>query len=100
MVFEVFDYKDGTTTVISPSTRYMARMTDPTSISISAGSSTLISCDMGVNTPLELTSSNSDIIFEQYAQSASVPVTRESNGFRITNNTSGQFNNVVYAVRF
>ena len=73
----------------------MVRMTDATSISISAGSSTLISCDM-----TGLTTSNSDIIFEQYAQSASVPVTRESNGFRITNNTSGQFNNVVYAVRF
>lgn len=91
---QVFD-TDGTTTVISPSTRYMVRMTDATSISISAGSSTLISCDM-----TGLTTSNSDIIFEQYAQSASVPVTRESNGFRITNNTSGQFNNVVYAVRF
>ena len=74
---KVFD-TDGTTTVISPSTRYMVRMTDATSISISAGSSTLISCDMGVNTPLELTSSNSDIIFEQYAQAASLYPLQES----------------------
>ena len=94
---KVFD-TNGTTSVISPSTRYMTRMTDPTSISISNSAnynSTLISCDM-----TGLTSSNSDIIFEQYAQSVDVPVTRESNGFRITNNTGGQFNNIVYVVRF
>ena len=64
MVFEYLD-TDGTTTVISPSTRYMVRMTDATSISLSAGSSTLISCDM-----TGLTTSNSDIIFEQFAQAA------------------------------
>lgn len=91
---KVFD-TDGTTSVISPSTRYMTRLTDPTSISLSSGSSTLISCNM-----TGLTTSNSDIIMEQFATSDDVPVTRESNGFRITNNTSGNFTNIVYAVRF
>lgn len=93
---KVFD-TDGSTSVISPSTRYMTRLTDPTSISLAAttGSSTLISCDM-----TGLTSSNSDIIFEQFATSSLVPVTRESNGFRITNNTGSAFSNIVYAVRF
>ena len=98
---KVFD-TNGSTSVISPSTRYMTRLTDPTSISLAAtyGSSMLLLCDMKVNTPSELTSSNSDVIFEQYAQSAAVPVTRESNGFRVTNNSNAQFNNIIYAVRF
>ena len=93
---KVFD-TNGSTSVISPSTRYMTRMTDATSISLAAtyGSSILLSCDM-----TGLTTSNSDVIFEQFAQSAAVPVTRESNGFRVTNNTSAQFNNIIYAVRF
>tara|TARA_X000001382_G_scaffold128743_1_gene119146 strand:- start:34 stop:1470 length:1437 start_codon:yes stop_codon:yes gene_type:complete len=92
---KVFDTGGGSTTVISPNTRYMTRLTDPTSISLSSGSSTVISCNM-----TGLSSSNSDIIFEQFATSALVPVTRESNGFRITNNTGGNFTNIVYAVRF
>ena len=93
---KVFD-TNGTTSVISPSTRYMTRLTDPTSISLAAtyGSSILLSCDM-----TGLSTSNSDVIFEQYAQSAAVPVTRESNGFRVTNNTNQAFNNIIYAVRF
>jgi hypothetical protein len=93
---KVFD-TNGSTSVISQSTRYMTRMTDATSISIAAtyGSSILLSCDM-----TGLTTSNSDVIFEQFAQAAAVPVTRESNGFRVTNNTSAQFNNIIYAVRF
>ena len=93
---KVFD-TNGTTSVISPSTRYMTRLTDPTSISLAAtyGSSILLSCDM-----TGLSTSNSDVIFEQYAQSAAVPVTRESNGFRVTNNTNQVFNNIIYAVRF
>ena len=93
---KVFD-TNGTTSVISPSTRYMTRLTDPTSISLAAtyGSSILLSCDM-----TGLSTSNSDVIFEQYAQSSAVPVTRESNGFRVTNNTNQVFNNIIYAVRF
>ena len=91
---KVFD-TNGTTSVLSPSTRYMVRMTDATSISIASSSSILLSCDM-----TGLTSSNSDVIFEQFSQATQVPVTRESNGFRVTNNTNGTFNNIIYAVRF
>ena len=93
---KVFD-TNGTTSVISPSTRYMTRLTDPTSISLAAttGSNTLISCNM-----TGLSSSNSDVIFEQFATASLVPVTRESNGFRITNNSGAAFTNIVYVVRF
>lgn len=93
---KIFD-TNGTTSVLSPSTRYMVRLTDPTSISLAAtsGSSTLISCTM-----TGLSTSNSDLIFEQFATVDDVPVTRESNGFRITNNSGAVFNNIVYVVRF
>lgn len=93
---KVFD-TNGTTSVLSPSTRYMTRLTDPTSISLAAtvGSSVLISCGM-----TGLTTSNSDVIFEQFATASLVPVTRESNGFRITNNSGAAFTNIVYVVRF
>jgi len=92
---QVFD-PNGTTSVLSPSTRFMVRLTEQTSISIAAGGNVLISCNMA-----GLTTSNSDVIFEDFGgNSAQVPVTRESNGFRITNNGSGTFNNVVYVVRF
>jgi len=86
---------NGTTTVLSPSTRYMTRLTDPVSISINAGSSLLISCGM-----TGLTAANSDLVMEHFSTTILVPVTRESNGFRITNNNSSVFNNLVYAVRF
>jgi len=93
---KIFD-TNGTTSVLSPSTRYMTRLTDPTTISLSAttGSNTLLSCDM-----TGLSASNSDVVFEQFANSDAVPVTRESNGFRVTNNTGAVFNNIVYVVRF
>ena len=43
---------------------------------------------------------NRTINFEQFATVDDVPVTRESNGFRVTNNSGAVFNNIVYAVRF
>jgi len=94
---KIFD-TNGSTTVLSPSTRYLVRLTDPTSISLAAttGSSTLIA----VSGMSDLGAGNSDLIFEQFATVDNVPVTRESNGFRVTNNSGGVFNNIVYAVRF
>jgi len=94
---KIFD-TNGTTSVLSPSTRYMVRLTDPTSISLAAtsGSNTLIA----VSGMADLSASNSDLIFEQFATVDDVPVTRESNGFRVTNNSGAVFNNIVYAVRF
>jgi len=96
--FQVFD-TNGTTTVLSPSTRYMTRLTDPVSISINSttpSSSVLISV-AGMS---DLTAANSDLVMEYFSSSTMAPVTRESNGFRITNNSSGVFTNLVYAVRF
>ena len=93
---KIFD-TNGTTSVLSPSTRYMVRLTDPTSISLAAatGSNTFIAVNM-----TGLSASNSDLIFEQFAFVDDVPVTRESNGFRVTNNSGQAFSNIVYAVRF
>ncbi len=93
---KIFD-TDGTTSVLSPNTRYMVRLTDPASISLAAttGSSTDIACNM-----TGLTTSNSDLIFEQFATVDDVPVTRLSNGFRVTNNSGQAFSNIVYVVRF
>ena len=97
---QVFD-TDGSTRVISPSTRYMTRLVDPVSITVTAGNSILISCDMGVaNTPSELKTSNSQVVFEGYMPVSQVPVTLESNGFRITNNSGQTISNVVYVTRF
>ena len=91
---QVFD-TNGSTSVISPSTRYMTRLVDPVSISVTAGNSTLISCVM-----TGLTTSNSQVVFEGYMPVSQVPVTLESNGFRITNNSSQTISNVVYVTRF
>ena len=94
---KIFDDATGSTSVLSPATRYMTRLTDPATISLAAttGSNTLIEVAM-----TDLDADNSDVIFEQFANSDLVPVTRESNGFRITNNTGSAFNNIVYVVRF
>jgi len=91
---QVFDI-NGSTSVLSPGTRYMTRLVDPVSISITAGNSTLISCVM-----TGLTTSNSQVVFEGYMPVSQVPVTLESNGFRITNNSSQTISNVVYVTRF
>ena len=47
-----------------------------------------------------LTTSNSQVVFEGYMPVSEVPVTLESNGFRITNNSSQTISNVVYVTRF
>lgn len=96
--FQVFD-TNGTTTVLSPSTRYMTRLTDPVSVSINAATPSL-SVLISVAGMSDLTAANSDLVMEQFSSSTLTPVTRESNGFRITNNSSGVFTNLVYAVRF
>ena len=96
---QVFD-TNGITSVLSPSTRFINRLTDPTSVSIpSNGGSVLIPCIM-----TGLTTSNSSIVFSTAASAntaTTIVITLESNGFRITNNdTQGTFTNIVYAVRF
>jgi len=96
---QVFD-TNGITSVLSPSTRYINRLTDPTSVSIpSNGGSVLIPCIM-----TGLTTSNSSIVFSTAASAntaTTIVITLESNGFRIRNNdTQGTFTNIVYAVRF
>lgn len=96
---QVFD-TNGITSVLSPSTRFINRLTDPTSVSIpSNGGSVLIPCIM-----TGLTTSNSTVVFSTPASAntaTTIVITLESNGFRITNNdTQGTFTNIVYAVRF
>ena len=88
---------NGTTSVLSPGTRYMTRLTDPASVSIAPnGGSVLIPCNMAGST-----SSNSNIVVVNTGSTAnSTSVTLESNGFRITNNSTATYNNFVYAVRF
>lgn len=93
---QIFD-TNGTTSVLSPSTRYMTRLTDPVSVSVpSNGGSVLIPCIM-----TGLTSSNSTLVVVKPDNSQGTVITLESNGFRFTNNnTSGTFINILYAVRF
>lgn len=95
----------GTTTVLSPSTRYLTRLMDDVSVSIAAGSNQLISCDMS-----GLTTSNSELLMRRIGNpfvplASEVVVTRESNGFRITNNSDagsfpGTFTGSVFGARF
>ena len=91
----VYD-SDGTTTVLSPSTRFMTRMTDRISISIPAQTNTLIALDM-----TGITTSNSDIVFESTYNEGTLLITRESGGFRITNDhPSTTHNNTVFVLRY
>ena len=92
---QIFD-TNGTISVLSPSTRYMTRLTDPESVSVSPnGGSVLITCNM-----TGLTSSNSTLIVVEYGTADGTVITLESTGFRLTNNNTGTFNNILYAVRF
>tara|TARA_B100002019_G_scaffold233255_1_gene207223 strand:+ start:566 stop:1525 length:960 start_codon:yes stop_codon:yes gene_type:complete len=79
---EIYD-TDGTTTVLSPSTRYLTAMNTPGSITIAANSSHTISQDM-----TGLTTSNSDVVFPSITGVFTVSVSRLSNGFQLTNNSS------------
>ena len=91
---KVYD-TNGATSVLSPGTRYMTRLTGPTSVSVPPnGGSVLIPCNMA-----GLTSSNSTLIVVEIG-TADYSITLESNGFRFTNNSTGTFNNKLYAVRF
>lgn len=104
---EVLD-SDGSTSVLSPSTRYLTRLTNDVSISVAAGSNTLVSCNM-----TGLTTSNSELLMRRTGiasnfdlpQSTTIAITRESNGFRVTNNSDttdqpATFNATVYVGRF
>lgn len=91
---KVYD-TNGATSVLSPATRYMTRLTGPTSVSVPPnGGSVLIPCNMA-----GLTSSNSTLIVVEIG-TADYSITLESTGFRFTNNSTGTFNNKLYAVRF
>ena len=76
---------NGTTTVLSPGTRYISLMNDPTSVTVPATGNVLVSQDM-----TGLTTSNSDVIFTGTITDGQLglSVSRESNGFRITNSSA------------
>lgn len=90
----IFD-TDGSTTVLSPSTRYLVAMNTPGSITIAANSSHTISQDM-----TGLTTSNSDIFFPGFSGNFTLAVTRLSNGFRLTNNQAAAITVTPVIVRF
>lgn len=91
---EIYD-TDGTTTVISPSTRYLVAMNTPGSITIAANSSHTISQDM-----TGLTTSNSDLFFPGFSGNFTLAVSRLSNGFQLTNNQSSSITVTPVIVRF
>jgi hypothetical protein len=75
---------NGTTTVLSPGTRYISLMNDGASVTVPLLSNVLVPQDM-----TGLTTSNSDLIFTDIFDSNifSLTVSRESGGFRLTNST-------------
>lgn len=91
---EIYD-TDGTTTVLSPSTRYLVAMNTPGSITIAANSSHTISQDM-----TGLTTSNSDIFFPGFGGNFTLAISRLSNGFQLTNNQSSSITVTPVIVRF
>lgn len=96
---EVYD-TDGTTTVLSPSTRYMNFMQGPQVITVPANGSALIQQDM-----TGLTTSNSDIAFTEFGN-FTFTVTRittgavSSQGFQLTNSNDAAFTAKPYILRF
>ena len=93
---EVYD-TDGTTKVLSPATRYAVRVTDVTTFSFTgtgtANDSVLLQTNM-----TDLSASNSDVLF--LPGSLVLTVTRESNGFRVTNFSSASFTRTMFGIRF
>ena len=93
---QIYDI-DGTTKVLSPSTRYAVRVTDVTTHSFTASGTTndsvLLTTDM-----TDLTTSNSDVLF--LPGSLVLTVSRESNGFRVTNISSGTLTRTMFGIRF
>jgi hypothetical protein len=88
---------DGTTTVLSPSTRYTVRVTDVVTFSFTgtgtANDNVLLTTNM-----TDLTTANSDVVFQP--GNLSLEVTRESGGFRVTNLGNNSFTQTMYAIRF
>ena len=92
---KVYD-TNGTTSVLSPSTRYMTRLSDPVSITVAANGGTVnVACDM-----THLAADNSSLVIEGFTYGDLIAVTRLSNAFRVTNNNSSSFTSIVYPVRF
>ena len=92
---KVYD-TNGTTSVLSPSTRYMTRLADPVSITVAANGGTVnVACDM-----THLAADNSSLVIEGFTYGDFISVTRLSNAFRVTNNNSSSFTSIVYPVRF
>ena len=93
---EVYD-TNGLTTVLSPSTRYAVRVTDVVTFSFTgtgtANDDVLLTTNM-----TDLTTANSDVLF--LPGNLSLVVTRESNGFRVTNGSNNSFTQTMFAVRF
>jgi hypothetical protein len=96
---EIYD-TDGTTTVLSPSTRYMNFMQGPQTITVPANSSVLLQQDM-----TGLTTSNSDIAFTEFGN-FTFTVTRittgavSSQGFQLNNANAAAFTAKPYILRF
>lgn len=88
---------NGITKVLSPSTRYTVRVTDVVTFSFTgtgtANDDVLLTTDM-----TDLTTANSDVLF--LPGNLSLTVTRESNGFRVTNGGNNSFTQTMFAVRF
>ena len=92
---KVYD-TNGTTSVLSPSTRYMTRLADPVSITVAANGGTVnVACDM-----THLAADNSSLVIEGFTWGDLITVTRLSNAFRVKNNNTGTFTSTVYPVRF
>ena len=91
---EVYD-TNGTTKVLSPSTRYITLMQEPSAVTIAAGVDTVVLQDM-----TGLTTANSALTFLDWANLV-VTVTRQSNGFKLSNSfSSGTYTVYPYIVRF
>jgi len=91
---EVYDV-NGSTKVLSPSTRYITLMQEPSAVTISAGVATTVLQDM-----TGLTTSNSTLTFLDWANLV-VTVSRVSNGFQLTNSfSSGSYTVYPLIVRF
>jgi hypothetical protein len=96
---EVYD-TDGSTTVLSPSTRYINFMQGPQTITVPANSSVLLQQDM-----TGLTTSNSDIAFTEFGN-FTFTVTRittgavSSQGFQLNNANAAAFTAKPYILRF
>jgi len=88
---------NGTTKVLSPSTRYAVRVTDVVTFSFTANGTA--NDDVLLTTNMtDLTTANSDVLF--LPGSSILDVTRESNGFRVTNLGTGSFTQTMFAIRF